>query len=92
MARWRDEIGERRAKAGQGLPLARVCAGVVAFYLLAILLNGDAVYQNAEKLPFGPGREASLRLALPLKWISRTSGFYKVREWIEHVWHKENPT
>ena len=90
MATWRDDIGTRRARAGQGNSLARTLAAVVVFYLAAVLLNGDALHKNAEQLPFGRVRQASLQLTAPLRWISRASRLYLVREWIETVWHKEN--
>jgi hypothetical protein len=89
MVRWRDEIGERRSKAGRGISLSRVCIGLAVFYLVAILLDGDALYRNAEQMPFGPSRTVSLRLSQPLKWISRATGLFRFREWIEQRWNKD---
>ncbi len=92
MVRWRDEIGERRAQGGRGIPLAPTLTAVIAFYLAGILLNGDALYKNAERMPYGRVRQTSLRVTAPLRWASRASRLYLVREWIETVWNKESPT
>jgi len=52
MARWRDEIGERRAGEGKGTPLGPALAGFSLFCILALLLNGESLHQNAHLLPY----------------------------------------
>jgi hypothetical protein len=87
--RWIDEVGERRLKAGRGIPLRQAAIGVAVFYAACLLLNGEALYRNAEQLTFGAPREIVVRLAAPLRWISRTTGLYRIRELIEQAWNKE---
>jgi hypothetical protein len=89
MVRWRDEIGERRLHAGRGGSLSKTALGVAVFYLISLLLNGDALYRNAEQMPYGHVRDISLRLTQPLRFVSRTTGLYRIREWIEQTWNKE---
>ena len=64
MARWRDEIGERRAQAGQGTPLGPALLGFTAFAILALLLNGEALHRNAQLMPFPRPVQVRLPAAL----------------------------
>ena len=89
MVRWRDEIGERRLKADRGIPLAQASLGVLVFFLISLLLNGESLHRNAEEMPYGAPREISLRLTAPLRWISRATGSARIREWIEQFRNKE---
>jgi hypothetical protein len=91
MVRWRDEIGERRAKAGNGIGLGPTLAGVAVFFLASILFNGESLWNNARSMPYGRIRDISLRLTLPLQQLSRGTGLNRFRQWIENTWNKENP-
>lgn len=90
MVRWRDEIGERRLHAGRGAGLSKTALGVAVFYLLCIVLNGDALYRNAEQMPYGRVRTISMRLTQPLRFVSKTTGLCRIRDWIEKNWNKES--
>ncbi len=64
MARWQDEIGERRAREGKGTPLGPTLAGFSLFCLLALLLNGESLYRNATLLPYPRPKEIRLPACL----------------------------
>ncbi len=92
MVRWRDEIGERRLHGGRGSSLAKTAAGAAVFYLLCLFLNGEALYRNADQMPYGRVRDISLRLTQPLRFLSRTTGLYRVRDRIEQTLNKDRPS
>jgi len=84
-----DEIGERRARSGQGIRLSRTILAVALFFLVSLLLNGEALHRNADQMPYGPVRQISLRLTAPLRAVSRASRLPLLRAWIETTWNKE---
>lgn len=83
----RPEIEDRREAAGRGLAPRRVHAGVLLFYVLALLLNAEALHERARLLPFGRGRDLAVAVSRPVDRLARALRLHHPRRWIERQVH-----
>ena len=69
--------------------MIRTTVALLAFYLLALLFNGEALYREAERLPYGEHRDFCVALAKPLATISQITRLGWPRAWLEKRIDKE---
>ena len=62
--------------------LARVWRGLLVFYMLALALNGVALHQNNEKLPYGPVRSFWVAASAPVAQVCSALRLDALRSWV----------
>ncbi len=77
------EIEEQRHRAGCGCRPARAARAVFLFYLVAALLNADALERGASRMPYGRGRDVCLRVTAPLARVGHVLRLTALRRAVE---------
>ena len=83
-------IEEQREAAGCGLPRPRVHVIVAVFYVVATLLNGEALLREAELMKYGRVHDLCVALARPVAAITRTLYLGRPRAWLERWFHADD--
>lgn len=84
------DIGEARAQDHAGVKPSRVTRALILFYVIAALLNGEHLHEQAKRMPYGAWRDACVAITRPLAYTSRHLYMSKPRLWLEHVLHTED--
>ncbi len=74
---------EEQEAAPRSLPLKRVHLGIFVFYLLAMLLNGNALLDDAKLLKYGRWRDICVAIARPMAYLSSVTRLSYPREYLE---------
>ena len=80
-----NEIEVDRAARSAGVLRRKAHGTLLAFYVFAAVLNGEALLREAELLPYGPGRDLAIRLARPLAWSARITQLGRLRTGAESM-------
>ena len=83
------DVGDRRAAAKMGPPLRQACVAVIAFYLVAAVLNGRAIHEQASRREYGPARTVWVSATAPLRWVATTLRFDLFRSLFEDILEDE---
>jgi hypothetical protein len=62
-----------------GVPAGKAVFCVCVFFALMILFNGVAMYESAYRLEYGKTHDFWVAVLRPVEWVSRASGFSRVR-------------
>ncbi|MBU1695192.1 MAG: hypothetical protein KJ726_05260 [Verrucomicrobia bacterium] len=88
----RVDIGERRAQAGCGVTGRQARWAVVAFFAVALLLNGHHIHEEATRRAYGFWWTAWVTATRPLNWISTVTRLSAPRTWIENAFGQTEDT
>lgn len=72
-----------RTPQATSVPRRRVHAAIVTFYMVAAILNGEALLRDAELMRYGRARDLAIALARPLASAARHTGLGRLRSWVE---------
>lgn len=84
------EIEVEREAAGCGHPRARVHATLAIFYVVATLLNGEALLREAELMKYGRTRDVCVALARPVATVTRTLYLGRPRAALERWFNSDD--
>ncbi len=84
------DIGDRRAAANTGIPFRQALVVFFVFYVVAALLNGRAIYEEASRREYGPVRTAWMTATAPLNAVATRTGVYRFRRIFEG-WLEDEP-
>lgn len=78
-----NDIGEERSEAHLGVTTKRATLALLTFYIVAGLMNGEHLLDQARLMPYGKERDACVALAKPLAQMGRITRLSEPRHWIE---------
>lgn len=85
------DIAFQRATAGEGVPCRKAVRAVGVFYIVAALLNGEALVREAELMPYGRPRDACVAVVKPLAFVGRVTGLGWFRNELERIFRGGKP-
>ncbi len=83
------DIGEARANDHAGVRPSRVTRALILFYVIAALLNGEHLHEQAKLMPYGAWRDACVAITRPLAYTVRHVRLSQPRLWLEQRLHTE---
>lgn len=84
------DIGDRRAAANVGIPFRQALVVFGVFYVVAALLNGRAIHEEATRREYGPVRTAWVAATAPLNTVATRTGVDRFRRIFEG-WLEDEP-
>ncbi|MBI2438797.1 MAG: hypothetical protein HYV36_08315 [Lentisphaerae bacterium] len=79
------DIGAVRYRQQIGVSLPKAVIGVAVFYVMAGLLNGENILQQARLMEYGRARTVCVALAKPLAALSKATGFNQPGIWLQRL-------
>lgn len=85
----KESCSQSSVDLSRGKPQREVIKAMAVFYLFALLMNADALYRNAERMPYGNAHNVAVSMTRPVANFAGSVGLTWLRTQIEILVHNE---